>query len=108
MARGILRHDRIVDTVEQNRPHLGTRVLTADHQMQTVESTEPNVGDQEVGRDLIEHADRGVESGRERDFVTAVFQQRHRGRILRFHCDYKDVSHAGLSTGVGVFPGFSK
>ncbi len=95
---------RIVDPIQQNRPHLGARALAPDHQMQTVESTQANVGDQQVWRDLIELPDRRLEAGRKHDIVAAVFEQRHRGRLIGPHGDDKDLSHAACLCWTRGFP----
>ena len=108
MTLGVGRDHWIVDPIQQKRPHLGTRALAADHEMQTVESTQANVGDQEVRRDLIELLDRGLEAGCKHDVVAAAFEQRHRGRLIGPHGDDKNLSHAACVSGLGVFPVSSK
>jgi hypothetical protein len=73
--------------------------------MKTVESTETNVGDEKVGSDLIQFTDRWFEAWRKNDFVTAVSEQRHGGRVIRPHGDNKDLSHAAclLASGFSLY-----
>jgi hypothetical protein len=73
--------------------------------MKTVESTETNVGDEQVRSYLIQFTDRWFEAWRKNDFVTAVSEQRHGGRVIRPHGDNKDLSHAAclLASGFSLY-----
>ena len=105
---GIGGNDWIVYAIEKNRPHLGAGALAPDHEMEPVESAQTHISDQKIRRDLIEFLDRRLKARREHDFVTAVSEQRHCGRLIGPHGDNKDLSHAACLCGLGVFPVSSK
>jgi hypothetical protein len=45
VALGVCLEDRVASAVENDRAHDPMRGMTADHEVQPVEATEPDVGD---------------------------------------------------------------